>query len=133
MIADMTEEFLIQSGYDVCGIARSLAEAVALASLHRPDIALIDFQLADGELGTDVARELGRFSKLGVLYATGNTAQVLLVATDGDACLAKPYRPADLLRGLQVVAEIVAAGFAAPPFPKGLHLLRRATGLAGTQ
>ena len=126
MIADMAEDFLARSGYDVCGIARSLMEAVDLATLHRPDIALIDFQLADGELGTDVARALGRLSKVGVLYATGNSAQVLLVATDGHACLTKPYRPADLLSSLRIVAEIVAGRSAVPPLPRGLHLLQQA-------
>ena len=43
--------------------------------------------------------------------------------TDGDACLAKPYRSADLLRGLEIVAEIVATGKAQPPFPQGFQLL----------
>ena len=31
MIADMLEMSLVDSGYEVCGIARTVAEAVALA------------------------------------------------------------------------------------------------------
>jgi hypothetical protein len=46
--------------------------------------------------------------------------------THGDACLAKPYRSADLLRGLEIVAEIVATGKAQPPFPPGFQLLHPA-------
>jgi hypothetical protein len=48
---------------------------------------------------------------------------VMRSAADGDACIAKPYRFPDLLRGLEIVSEIVARGVASPPFPRGFHLL----------
>jgi hypothetical protein len=62
-----------------------------------------------------------------VLYATGNISQVVLTTADGDACLSKPYRSADLLRGLEIVEEIVATGKALPPFPQGFRVLSAAT------
>ena len=46
MIADLAEEILIDAGYEVCGIARTVAEAVALAHKHKPDLAVLDFRLA---------------------------------------------------------------------------------------
>jgi CheY-like chemotaxis protein len=58
MIADMTEDVLITNGYEVCGIARTVGEAVALAQHHKPDLAIIDMRLADGGLGTQIADEL---------------------------------------------------------------------------
>ncbi len=58
-----------------------------------------------------------------MLYATGSMASVVLKAADGDACLAKPYRPADLLRSLEIVTEMVASATILPPFPKGFELL----------
>jgi hypothetical protein len=64
---------------------------------------------------------LGRF---GILYATGNISQVKLTDADGDACLAKPYRIADLIRSLELVSEIVATGTASPPYPRGFQVLR---------
>jgi CheY-like chemotaxis protein len=121
IIADMIEETLIEHGYEVCGIARTVAEAVALGLRHRPDLAVIDLRLADGGLGTEVAAQLTALGRLGVLYATGNMAQIIL--TDGDACLAKPYSRADLLRGLEIVADIVATGRASAPFPPGFQVL----------
>jgi len=127
MIADMAEEILVERGYEVCGIARTVAEAVALGRHHKPDLAVIDVRLADGGLGTEAAAQLGAFGRLGVLYATGNTSQITLNPVYGDACLAKPYRSADLLRGLQIVADIVATGKASPPFPHGFKVLRSAT------
>jgi CheY-like chemotaxis protein len=57
MIADMTEEILQTNGYEVCGIARTVAEAVALGRDHLPDLAILDMRLADGGLGTQIAAE----------------------------------------------------------------------------
>jgi len=132
MIADMAEEVLVASGYEVCGIARTVAEAVALGRLHRPDLAVIDLRLADGELGTEIAPQLDalepaeRPRRLGVLYASGNISRILLTTAVGDACLAKPYRSVDLVRGLEIVSEIIATGTALPPFPRGFQVLQPA-------
>ncbi len=123
MIADLIEEVLLANGYEVCGIARTVAEAVALGREHRPDLAVIDMRLADGGCGSDIAVQLGARGRPGILYATGNISQVALTAADGEACLVKPYRNADLLRSLRIVADIVATGRAAPPFPRGLQVL----------
>jgi CheY-like chemotaxis protein len=129
MIADLVEEILVDKGYEVCGIARTVAEAVALAQHHKPDLAVIDLRLADGDLGTEIAAQLLPLGRFGVLYATGNISQVALTTSDGDACLSKPYTSADLLRGLEIVAEIVATGKALPPFPKGFQILHPAATL----
>jgi DNA-binding response OmpR family regulator len=127
MIADTTKEVLVESGYEVSGIARTVTEGVALGRRHKPDLAVIDMRLANGELGSEIAAQLGALGRLGVLDATGNLSRAILTAADGDACLAKPYRSADLLRGLQIVADIVATGTASPPFPHGFQVLPSAT------
>lgn len=124
LIADMVEDILVAHGYEVCGIARTVAEAVALGSLNRPDLAVLDLRLAESGLGTEIAAQLGELGRLGVLYATGNAANFALTATDGDACLCKPYRPDDLLRSLELVVDIVTSGAAVPPYPRNFHLLR---------
>ena len=124
MLADFAEEILVEHGYQVSGIARTVADAVALAGHSHPDLVILDLRLADGGLGTEVAAQLPPLGRPGILYVTGNMSQVAL--TYGDACLAKPYRAADLLRGLEIVAEIVATGKAQPPFPQGFQLLHPA-------
>ena len=60
-----------------------------------------------------------------ILYATGNVSLALRNIADGDACLAKPYRPEDLYAGVwEIVARIVTTGIASPPpFPRGFQLL----------
>jgi DNA-binding response OmpR family regulator len=121
MLADFAEEILVEHGYEVSGIARTVADAVAQTRHSHPDLVILDLRLADGGLGTEVAAQLPPVGRPGILYVTGNMSQVAL--THGDACLAKPYRAADLLRGLEIVAEIVATGKAQPPFPHGFALL----------
>jgi CheY-like chemotaxis protein len=126
MIADLAEEVLAEAGYEVCGIARTVAEAIALAQHHTPDLAVLDLRLADGGLGTEIAAQLLPLGRFGVLYATGNISQVVLTTADGDACLSKPYSSTDLKRGLEIVAEIIATGEALPPFPQGFQILQPA-------
>ena len=123
MIADAAEGALIEGGYEVCGIARTVAEAVELGRLHKPDLALIDLRLADGGLGNEIAAQLRALGKLGVLYATGNAMLLAQTAAEGDACLVKPYSSAALVRGLEIVADIVATGASSAPFPRGFKLL----------
>jgi DNA-binding response OmpR family regulator len=127
MIADMAEEMLIEHGYNVCGIARTVAEAVALARLHKPDLVVIDMRLADGGLGTQIAAQLKSLPRLGILYASGNLSQIVLTAANGHASLSKPYRGSDLLRGLEIVTDIVATGRTSAPFPRGFQVLPSAT------
>ncbi len=124
LIADMLEEVLIAHGYEVCGIARTVAEAVELGSTSKPDLAILDLRLANAGLGTEIAARLGNLGRLGVLYATGNASTIALTETDGDACLSKPYRSEDLLHSLKLVVDIVVNGEALPPYPRNFHLLR---------
>ena len=122
MIADMIEESLIDAGYEVCGIARTVPEAVRFGQLHRPDLAILDMKLADGGLGTEIAAQLLDGPRIGILYASGNVSLIGDDA-DGDAYISKPYHNADLMLALKLVAQIVNDGVAVPPFPRGFHLM----------
>jgi len=124
LIADMTEEILVANGYDVCGIASTVSAALELGRRQAPDIALIDYRLADGGFGTEVGAQLRESSNLGILYVTGNNTQVAMKNAVGDACLVKPYKSTELLQSLDIVAAIAATGRANPPFPRGFQLLK---------
>lgn len=124
MIADLLEETLISSGYEVCGIARTVDEAVALAERHKPDLAVFDVRLARGDRGPEIARRLSSRETLGILYATGDDVRhSTLTLSDGSASIAKPYRVEDVARALAIVREIMTLGTATPPFPPGFRLL----------
>ncbi len=122
-VADMLEDALVESGYDVCGVARTVAEGIELGEREKPDLAVLDVRLAEGGLGTEIAARLNRLGSLGILYATGHIGSVSLTKADGDAWLGKPYRPADFVRALKIVEGIVATGEASRPFPDGFHVL----------
>ncbi len=124
LIADMTEEILVANGYDVCGIASTVSVALEIGKWQVPDIALIDYRLADGGFGTEVGAKLRANSNLGILYVTGNNTQVAMQNAVGDACLVKPYKSTELLQSLEIVATIAATGRATPPFPRGFQLLK---------
>ncbi len=126
LIADLLEDVLADAGYEVCGQASSVAAAVDLCALYHPDLAVIDVRLADGGIGTDVAALVADRAGLGILYATGNASHVLLTATDGEACITKPYDAADIVRALEIVHQLVRTGKASRPYPRKFQLLRHA-------
>lgn len=124
IIAEMAAEFLATCGYEVVGTARTVDAAVALGDAHRPDLAVIDLRLADGDLGTAIPGRLASLDRLGILYATANMAHLLQSGATGEACIRKPYRFPDLRRSLEIVTEMVTTGRASPPFPRGFQILR---------
>ena len=123
LISEMMRDFLEHAGYEVCGVASTVAEAVELGERHRPDLAVLDLRLADGGLGTEIVARLSRRDTLGILYATANAGGITLSAADGDARITKPYSADDMIHALKIVEEIVSTGVASPPFPRGFQLL----------
>ena len=129
MLADFLADALTDAGHVVCGVASTVAEAVALARRHRPDIGILDMHLLDGQRGSDVADELaqsGDLGQTGVLYVTGGVDRVLREARIGHACLAKPYQLSALYEALEIVRDIVRDGGTSRKLPRGLQLLRAA-------
>lgn len=122
-MAGILADFLAENGYEVCGIATTVDEAVELDLRHKPDLAILDMRLANGGRGSDIVSRINRRAGLGILYASGNVGQTGLTSANGDACLSKPYKPDDLVRALRIVQQIVLTGQASPPFPTGFTLL----------
>jgi two-component system, response regulator PdtaR len=122
-LADILAEVVVKAGYDMCGIACTVDEAIKLGLKQKPDLALLDLRLADGRPGTEIAARLTAHARLGVLYSTANVCRVMLTAADGQACLYKPYSIAALLRSLELVADMAAGTTVSPPFPPGFRLL----------
>jgi two-component system, response regulator PdtaR len=123
LVALEIETFLMGAGHDVVGVAAGRAVALALARAERPDLALVDVRLANGDSGLDLAADL---SALGVpvLLVTGNCPQDLgrSVAL---GCLHKPFDEHQLLAAVAAAARL-AEGQAVEDqdLPSGLHLYR---------
>ena len=122
MIADFQEEILIDAGYTVCGIATTVAEAVKQGNAHRPELAILDLRLANGDFGADIVPLLTECGRVGILYATGND-NIHLTQADGDVCIRKPYGSRELLRALRMVQKIVAGCTILSPIPVNARVL----------
>lgn len=105
IVAMHLEATLLEEGHRVLGFARDARSAKILASDKRPDLALVDVNLADGETGPEIARHLTGIG-IPVLFLTAN-ANLL---------------PDDLAGALGVI-----------PKPVTEHVLRRAVGYAAAR
>ena len=89
-------EALVESlGHRVLGVARTHAEAVALARKKKPGLILADIQLADGSSGLDAVNELLRSFEVPVIFITAYPERFLTGERPEPAFLiAKPFQPA---------------------------------------
>lgn len=122
MLADNLEEMLVEAGYTVCGIASTIAEAAELGNAHRPDLAVMDLRLRDGEISTAVVPLLSARGRIGILYATGNDS-IPLTRADGEVCIRKPYLAQEIVAALRIVQQIVAGSAVSAPMPAGARVL----------
>jgi len=99
----MDIEALVESlGHNVIGIARTHAEALALAKRTRPGLILADIQLADGSSGLDAVNELLGSFEVPVIFITAYPERFLTGRRPEPAFLiAKPFQ-------LAVVSAVVS-------------------------
>lgn len=93
-----------QFGYDVCGIARTASEAVSLAEIHRPDVALMDVALADGSSGLLAASEISGRLGIPVVVCSAHATATDAYAAGASGFLIKPF-------GIDALAKAVLAAF----------------------
>jgi DNA-binding NarL/FixJ family response regulator len=93
-----------QLGYTVCGIARTASEAVALAELHHPDLALVDVALADGSNGLSAARDISGRLGIPVVVCSAHATATDALAAGASRFLMKPF-------GIDALAEAVLSTF----------------------
>lgn len=91
--------------FRVTALANDLASAVAAVEGQRPDLALVDLQLANGSSGYAVAARLHDFG-IACLFTTAK-APGFAVRDLAIGCLQKPYREEDLVRALTEAEDIL--------------------------
>lgn len=96
LVAMLVEDALVAQGHVVTGIADTRADALALADADRPDLALCDVRLAQGDCGRGVATTLAERG-IPCLFLSGNCPDIsdhpLILG-----CVAKPFQSATLAR-----------------------------------
>jgi CheY-like chemotaxis protein len=91
--------------FTVTALANDLASAVAAVEGRRPDLALVDLQLANGSSGYAVAAKL-HDAGIACLFTTAR-APGFAVRDLAIGCLQKPYREEDLVRALTEAEDIL--------------------------
>jgi DNA-binding NarL/FixJ family response regulator len=91
--------------FHVTSIADDLASALEAVDERRPDLALVDLQLARGSTGFSVAVKL---NELGVacLFTSGK-APPFAMPDLALGCLAKPYTEEDVVRALKAAEDVL--------------------------
>ncbi|WP_458759746.1 response regulator [Afipia sp. TerB] len=92
----MDLETLVRNlGHNVIGVARTHADAIALAKAKKPGLILADIQLADGSSGLDAVNELLRTFEVPVVFITAYPERFLTGERPEPAFLiSKPFQPA---------------------------------------
>ena len=94
LIALDLEDLVTNLGHRVIGVARTRAEAIALARNHRPGLILADIQLADGSSGLDAVNDLINSFEVPVIFITAYPERFLTGERPEPAFLiSKPYQP----------------------------------------
>ena len=90
---------LKKAGHTVCGIARSVPDALAIVEQENPLLVLLDIQLEGTLTGIDLARIL-REKNIGFVYLSANSDQQILKAASATrpyGFLVKPFREKEVL------------------------------------
>lgn len=104
IVANDLKIMLIKAGYQITGIASSVAQARKLIAENKPNWVLLDIMLKGDLTGIDLAWEL-REINLPFLYISANTNQSTLEAvkeTQPYGFMVKPFRERDLIVMLDI-------------------------------
>jgi len=94
-IAMDLESLVKNLGHNVIGVARTHADAIALAKSKQPGLILADIQLADGSSGLDAVNELLKTFEVPVVFITAYPERFLTGERPEPAFLiSKPFQPA---------------------------------------
>ncbi|RLJ80991.1 sigma 54-interacting transcriptional regulator [Pedobacter alluvionis] len=102
--ANNLEIMLEEAGYLVCGMAKSVQEAIKIIDARTPDLALVDIQLKGGLSGIDLAVILKQ-RNIPFIYVSANSDHATLIkakATQPYGFIVKPFRERDLIVTLEI-------------------------------
>ncbi|EYD74340.1 Two-component response regulator [Rubellimicrobium mesophilum DSM 19309] len=120
LVALEIEGMLAMAGHEPVGQADDLPSALAAAESEKPDLALVDIQLAQGTSGLDVAAAL-KERGVPVLFATGNcpTERGRGLAL---GCLHKPISDRALAAAIETAGAVLRGTPLPAHIPSALHL-----------
>lgn len=124
LVAANLEAILEDLGHEPIGIAPDMNAALTLAD-EKPDLALVDIHLRDGETGPVIAERLRRDHGIAVLFVTANPRMAEAAADAAIGVLGKPCDDYVLAQAVDYALQ-ARRGVHLPSPPAGLTLLRGA-------
>jgi two-component system, response regulator PdtaR len=114
LVALNLSHILSAIGFETVGIAPDAQTALRLADA-KPDFALVDVNLRDGETGPDIGRMLAKEFGATVLFLTANPAS-LGDGIDGTVgCMSKPVDEVEVETALHFLTEYQIGKMVTPP------------------
>jgi len=104
IVANDLRLILQRAGYQVCGIAPSVKDALDIIDQHQPGLVILDIYLKGKQTGIDLAKQL-KEKHIAFVYLSANSNQRVLEAakaTEPYGFLVKPFREKDVLVTLDV-------------------------------
>lgn len=105
IIGMLLGELLAGMGHEVCETASNQRDAVAAASLHRPDLMIVDGGLRQGS-GVAAVDEILLSGPLPHIFVSGDARRIKAQRAQA-IVLPKPFRPADLARAIETALGTV--------------------------
>ena len=103
-VANDLRQILEKAGYQVSGIAFTVAKAIELKNKQKPDLVLVDILLKGEQTGIDLARILGE-ENIPFIFVSANTNSSIIKevkTTQPYGFIVKPFREKDVLVALEI-------------------------------
>jgi DNA-binding NarL/FixJ family response regulator len=104
LVATYIRDVLAESGFTISGVASSGSEAMSLAMVEQPDLALVDIRLAGPMDGIEVATMLRSRYRVPTIFLSGtDDPEILRRAHQARPLgfLQKPFRPSQVFNAIQ--------------------------------
>jgi len=98
---------LSDAGCEIVGSAMDRVGAIALAERDRPDLALVDVNLLDGQTGPLIAQELVETQGTAVIFLTANPEQIPEGFAGALGAVSKPFDEETIRAAVGFAARLV--------------------------
>lgn len=110
--AKILQDFLKSKGYKILGIVTKGEDAVGFVKEHKPDLVLMDIELAGVMTGIEAAEKIKKDHDIPILYLTSQTNKLVVEKareTDPVGYMIKPFSPVQLDITLEMAQKQIYA------------------------
>lgn len=108
LVANKVQSSLANRGYTVIGPARKGKEAIELSQEEMPDMAILDWELADDVTGLEIAASLNSKADIPIIFITGRLEEEVrekAMAQNAFAFLNKPFNERNLMNAIDLAIK----------------------------